>query len=231
MTAIRHGLLPLIFLALPACRVLLPEPVAPAVPTTDDTAAPTAFASLTRVPGPKAEPATPKMDVQPRPIPAADPPVVVQRNPVLPTTPIVPPIVVSPAIPVTPVAPIGPLPPPIPDPYTALTGTPAEPPSAPPYMPPLMPVGPPAAADPPLVAAVRAYLNDDPERAVGHLKNLDGPNQELMLQLIPAIVRASQMDLTHAEPDRTRATLGPTPRAGRGAGRPVPAGLRTDLLL
>lgn len=50
------------------------------------------------------------------------------------------------------------------------------------------------------MAAVRDYVNGQPERAVEHLKALDQPNQELMLQLIPAVVRASQLDLAHASP-------------------------------
>ena len=54
--------------------------------------------------------------------------------------------------------------------------------------------------DPPLVAAVRAYIDKQPELAIEHLKALDPPNQELMLQLIPAIVRASQMNWTRAGP-------------------------------
>ncbi len=54
--------------------------------------------------------------------------------------------------------------------------------------------------DPPLVAAMRAYLENRPDEAVKHLRSLDKPNQELMLQLIPAVVRASQMDLNRATP-------------------------------
>ncbi len=54
--------------------------------------------------------------------------------------------------------------------------------------------------DPPLVAAVRAYLDKQPELAIEHLKALDPPNQELMLQLIPAIVHASQMNWNRAGP-------------------------------
>ena len=196
---------------LPACRGLLAEPV-PAVPTVVRAdPAPTAFASLARAPSVAAEAAAPPVVVRREPNLPADPPPVMRPHPgpvVVPSmpvrqTPIEPPIAVSPAIPTTtnpPVLPTEPIEPPIPDPYTALTGAKAEPPSAPPYMPPLMPVGPPATPDPPLVAAVRAYLNDNPEKAVEHLKSLDGPNQELMLQLIPAVVRASRMDLTHASP-------------------------------
>ena len=52
--------------------------------------------------------------------------------------------------------------------------------------------------DPPLIAAVRAYIDKQPELAIEHLKALDPPNQELMLQLIPAIVHASQIDWNRA---------------------------------
>lgn len=52
--------------------------------------------------------------------------------------------------------------------------------------------------DPPLVAAVRAYLQDRPDQAVEHLNKLDPSNQELLLQLIPAVVRASQLSATSA---------------------------------
>jgi hypothetical protein len=50
--------------------------------------------------------------------------------------------------------------------------------------------------DPALVSAVRAFLDDRPDLAKEYLKGLDASNQELMLQLIPAVVRASQVNLT-----------------------------------
>ncbi len=52
-----------------------------------------------------------------------------------------------------------------------------------------------APADPTLVAVVRAFLDNRPDLAKKQLEGLDGPNQELMLQLIPALVRASQTNL------------------------------------
>jgi hypothetical protein len=52
----------------------------------------------------------------------------------------------------------------------------------------------------PLMAAVRAYLDHKPEQAVEHLKDLDRPNQDLMLQLIPALVRASQTNFANLNP-------------------------------
>jgi hypothetical protein len=51
-----------------------------------------------------------------------------------------------------------------------------------------------------LLAAVRAYVNNQPEQAVAHLKALPPPNQELMLQLIPAVVLASQLDWQRCGP-------------------------------
>lgn len=65
-------------------------------------------------------------------------------------------------------------------------------------VPPLAP--PPPPPDPPLIAAVRAYLDHRPEAAAEHLKDLDGPNRELLLQLIPPLVKASQVDLKKATP-------------------------------
>jgi hypothetical protein len=52
-----------------------------------------------------------------------------------------------------------------------------------------------APADPMLVAVVRSFLDNRPDLAKKQLESLDGPNQELMLQLIPALVRASQTNL------------------------------------
>ena len=62
-------------------------------------------------------------------------------------------------------------------------------------------LAPPPPPDPPLVAAVRAYADGRPEEAVGQLNKLDKPNQDLMLQLIPAVVRLSQIDLARTGPN------------------------------
>ena len=67
--------------------------------------------------------------------------------------------------------------------------------------------------DPPLVAAVREYLNDRPDRAVEHLKALDAPNQELLLQLIPVMVRAGQAPLPKASPHDVGVMVGELDRA------------------
>lgn len=80
---------------------------------------------------------------------------------------------------------------------------------APPVPQPLQLTAPPSPApiiaDPPLVAAVRAYLDNRPDLALEHLRALDKPNQELMLQLIPAFVDASRMNL--AQPSAVEVSL------------------------
>jgi hypothetical protein len=89
-----------------------------------------------------------------------------------------------------------PNPPTIPPPDVPLPDEPAEVvASAPPTLPPAITAEKPAPADPALVAAVRAFLANRPDLAKKQLEALDGPNQELMLQLIPALVRASQTNL------------------------------------
>ena len=54
--------------------------------------------------------------------------------------------------------------------------------------------------DPPLVAALRAFLEEHPEEAVEHLHDLEASNEELMLQLIPTIVHASRLDIETGSP-------------------------------
>ncbi len=54
--------------------------------------------------------------------------------------------------------------------------------------------------DAPLVAAVKAYLDNRPEAAADHLKALDRPNQELLAQLLPPVVALSRVNLTRAGP-------------------------------
>jgi hypothetical protein len=53
-----------------------------------------------------------------------------------------------------------------------------------------------APADPKLIAVVRAFLDNDPGKAKKLLEGLDAPNQELLLRLIPALVGASQANLS-----------------------------------
>ncbi len=54
--------------------------------------------------------------------------------------------------------------------------------------------------DAPLVAAIKAYLDNRPEVAADHLKALDRPNAELLAQLLPAVAAASKANLTRAGP-------------------------------
>ena len=58
----------------------------------------------------------------------------------------------------------------------------------------------PVTIDPPLVAAMRAFLENDPSRAVDALKYLDKPNQEFVLATLPALVRGAQMNMAKADP-------------------------------
>jgi hypothetical protein len=48
---------------------------------------------------------------------------------------------------------------------------------------------------PALVRAFQAFHDHQPDKAIEHLKEFDGPNQELLLQLIPAVVQASKANL------------------------------------
>jgi len=58
----------------------------------------------------------------------------------------------------------------------------------------------PTPVDPPLIAALRAYLNDKPEAAAEALKSFDRVNRELLHQLLPASVRAGQLNFAKAGP-------------------------------
>ena len=60
---------------------------------------------------------------------------------------------------------------------------------------PLAPTRPPLPAEPPLLAAVRAYAEGKPERAYEYIAALDKPNQEFVLALLPALVRGATADL------------------------------------
>lgn len=66
--------------------------------------------------------------------------------------------------------------------------------------------GPPAAAlEPPLLAAMRAYVENRPDRALDCLKALDKPNQDFVLAMMPVVLRGSQINLT--APDPTEAAV------------------------
>lgn len=58
---------------------------------------------------------------------------------------------------------------------------------------------------PPLVRALQAFHDDQPERAIEHLKGFTPANQELLLQLIPAVVQASRANLTRPDADESAA--------------------------
>ena len=57
--------------------------------------------------------------------------------------------------------------------------------------------------DAPLVAAVGAFQAGNPDAAIEQLKAFDKPNQELLLQLIPPLVRVSQLNLNQPDPEET----------------------------
>ena len=84
---------------------------------------------------------------------------------------------------------------PTPDPPPATPAAVAKPPETPPRV--EVAVPPP---DAPLVAALKAYLDDRPEAAADHLKTLDRPNQELLAQLLPTVAKLSRVGLSRAGP-------------------------------
>jgi len=58
----------------------------------------------------------------------------------------------------------------------------------------------PPVPDAPLVAILRAYVEGHPEEAMPLIHRLGKPNQELVLQLVPALVKASQLNPAQADP-------------------------------
>ncbi|MBX9623152.1 MAG: hypothetical protein K2X82_05005 [Gemmataceae bacterium] len=58
----------------------------------------------------------------------------------------------------------------------------------------------PVTADPPLLAAFRAYVENRPEEALRHLDGLDRVNQELALRLLPLLARVGQPTPAAADP-------------------------------
>ena len=81
--------------------------------------------------------------------------------------------------------------PPVPE--TALAPTPEAPPRELPgtFIPP---------SEAPLVAILRAYVEGRPEAAMPWIEKLEKPNREMVLQLVPAFVKASQLDPAQADP-------------------------------
>lgn len=52
------------------------------------------------------------------------------------------------------------------------------------------------APEPPLVGALRAYMEERPERAIELMRALDRPNQEFVLSVMPLLVRGAGADLS-----------------------------------
>lgn len=73
-------------------------------------------------------------------------------------------------------------------------------PSISPTVPPPVPIQPASISDPPLVAAIRAYIEKRPDQAIQNLSSLDKASQDLLLELIPMVVQASQIDMSRAGP-------------------------------
>lgn len=59
----------------------------------------------------------------------------------------------------------------------------------------------PPAAEPPLVAAMRAYIENRPDDAIRQLKALDPAGQDFALSVMPLLVRGAQGNLAAAKPD------------------------------
>jgi hypothetical protein len=55
-------------------------------------------------------------------------------------------------------------------------------------------------SDPPLVAALRCYLDGRPDAAVDILKGYDRANQDMLLSLLPLAVRLTESSIDRAEP-------------------------------
>ena len=63
------------------------------------------------------------------------------------------------------------------------------------------------AADPPVLAALRAFAENHPDRGIDALKGLDRSNQEFALAVIPALVRGAQLNLSAADPQDVAALV------------------------
>lgn len=61
--------------------------------------------------------------------------------------------------------------------------------------------------DPALVGALRCFLEKRPEEALFRLKNLDKPNQELLLGLLPLVTRLGEGNLSQASPQDLAALM------------------------
>ena len=54
--------------------------------------------------------------------------------------------------------------------------------------------------EPPLLAAVRAHLAGRPELAEEQLRSLDKQNRELLIQLLPAVTKVAQVNISQTDP-------------------------------
>lgn len=79
-------------------------------------------------------------------------------------------------------------------PETSPTTTPKQPPQL------LSATVVPAAAEAPIVAILRSYVEGRPEEAMPWIQMLEKPNRELVLQLVPALVKASKLNPAQADP-------------------------------
>ena len=70
---------------------------------------------------------------------------------------------------------------------------------------PILPGPPSPALEAPLLAAMRASVENRPDKALEYLKALDKANQDAVLAMMPVLLRVSQMNLT--SPDPTEAAV------------------------
>ena len=75
-----------------------------------------------------------------------------------------------------------------------------DPPTLPASLPPTVMVQTAPPVDPPLVAALRAYLNEKPDAAAEALKPFDAANRDLLTQLLPASVRIARTNFAKESP-------------------------------
>jgi hypothetical protein len=86
-----------------------------------------------------------------------------------------------------------------PGPLPTLPGRhPGEPEGFPPF---------PPAAEPPVLAAVRAFAENHPDRGIDALRTLDKPNQEFVLEVLPVLVRGATLKLSSADPQDVAALV------------------------
>lgn len=84
-------------------------------------------------------------------------------------------------------------------------------------------------ADPPVLAALRAFSENHPDRGIDALKSLEKPNQEFVLEVLPVLVRGAALKLASASPQDVAALVDQLQAAAaRLEGR---AALRIDKIL